>query len=216
MTAKRNDGKKTDPDTMSRDMHFPTRPSLVPAAVFFAMCALGGGCQKQESPATQPVADSATSKPSLWRRDGQTTIVAVRDEAKDAQLRAAIDQARQTAEDARKQWTYAGPDDQKKWAVKWAAPLAGTTDDQTEQVWVEPVNWSPFRIEGVLASKPISALACGRTLGELVSFPIEELTDWLHEIPDPASTADSGSRYEGGFTLKVLEERFGTPRTVAK
>jgi hypothetical protein len=50
-----------------------------------------------------------------------------------------------------------------------------------EHVWVRPVSWSRFRIEGRLAS-------------------------WLHLLD---GTIDG--RREGGFTIDLLEQRHGPP-----
>jgi hypothetical protein len=141
-----------------------------------------------------------------------------------------MEQARKTAEQARQRWLYTSSDDRPRWAVKWAAPLAGkptrsvrgtggaTGDDaeggNVEHVWVSPVHWSPFRIEGVLASTPVNDLACGKTLGDLVSFPIEELSDWIHFGTATASAAgsDPNAPHEGGFTVQLLMEEYGTPK----
>jgi hypothetical protein len=84
-----------------------------------------------------------------------------------------------------------------------------TADSLTEHVWVQPINWSPFRVEGVLLSKPLRPLECGRSAGELVSFPIDELADWLHYAADPATNPDAP--FEGGFTVKTLEQTYGRP-----
>jgi uncharacterized protein YegJ (DUF2314 family) len=47
---------------------------------------------------------------------------------------------------------------------------------------------------------------CGRKAGELVSFPVEELSDWLHLLD---GTIEGGR--EGGFTIDLLEQRHGPP-----
>jgi hypothetical protein len=145
----------------------------------------------------------------------------------DRALNDAMAAAQRTAEEARQRWQYTAESKRSGWAVKWAAPLvirsslrpqppqneptinarAGRfehVDAHAEHVWVNPVRWSPFRIEGVLASKPVGELECGRTLGELVSFPIEELSDWVHFYTVPAANAAPSAPHEGGFTLDVL------------
>jgi hypothetical protein len=81
--------------------------------------------------------------------------------------------------------------------------------EPAEHVWVQPINWSPFRIEGVLLSEPVHALDSGRTTGEIVSFPIDELSDWIHFAADPATNPDAP--FEGGYTVTVLEEEYGRP-----
>jgi uncharacterized protein YegJ (DUF2314 family) len=127
-----------------------------------------------------------------------------------------MEQARATAEQARQKWLYTAADDRPRWSVKWAAPLAGNVTERTEHVWVSPVHWSPFRIEGVLASTPVNDLACGKHLGELVSFPIEELSDWIHFANVPAANADPTAPHEGGFTVQLLTEEYGNPGALKK
>ena len=79
-----------------------------------------------------------------------------------------------------------------------------------EHVWVKPiVTWSKFRIEGRLANQPVAELACDKTLGQPVSFPIEELSDWVHLIE--SSGEEEEPTREGGFTVKLIEQRYGEP-----
>ena len=95
------------------------------------------------------------------------------------------------------------PEQKKRWAIKWAAP---TAEDQIEYVWVRPVAWSSHRIEAVLANTPLNELMCGKTKGDYVSFPIEQMADWIRFLSD-----DFQGHYEGGYTLKILTERYGSP-----
>jgi uncharacterized protein YegJ (DUF2314 family) len=127
---------------------------------------------------------------------------AVAVKADDPNLAEAVGRAQASAEEARRRWRAdpAGGDD---WAVKWAAPTVG---GGVEHVWIRPVTWSRFRIEGWLVSHPQAKLLCGRKAGELVSFPAEELSDWVH-LAD--GTMDG--RREGGFTIDLLEHRHGRP-----
>ncbi len=77
---------------------------------------------------------------------------------------------------------------------------------------MRPLHWSAFRIEGVLASTPANQLTSGKTLGDLVSFPIEELSDWIRYSSDaPLAGGEFDRPYEGGFTVKLLEKRHGKP-----
>lgn len=157
-------------------------------------------------PDTPTPKTTANGKPSPWRGSAENPVIGL-DEAANAELAAAIAQARATAETARQTWAAATPDDRKQWWVKWAAP---TADERIEHVWVQPVNWSPFRVEGVLASQPLTQLECEHSLGELVSFPIEELSDWVHLLAPPTDQNALGS-FDGGFTVKALEGKFGPP-----
>ena len=149
---------------------------------------------------------------------GETAFVGVRDEALEQELRDAAAQAQRTARTARERWLEAPPSARDHWAVKWAAPLTrgdelrpGGDDAPPERppveyVWVIPVSWSPWRIEGVLASTPQRRI--GYVVGDLVGFPVDELADWVHTQDGPVHSHFRGRR-EGGFTVRVLEREFG-------
>jgi uncharacterized protein YegJ (DUF2314 family) len=144
---------------------------------------------------------AAPGDPSLeWRQVGGSSVVAVETGnpgGPEADLARAVAEARRTAPAARLRFLASSAEERGAWAVKWAAP---TEEGGIEHVWVEPVTWSLFRIEGRLASPPLRALACGRGLDEMVGFPTAELVDWLRQ------PAGAGQR-EGGFTADVLERR---------
>lgn len=194
-------------DTMIR-LKMSTRSSLRVIAPFVAgVLALLAGCAKREPSASapQPSAVAESEPPSQWLGDAESPFVAIDSEPDEAAIAAAIRQARATADQARTRWLAASADDRaRRWAVKWAAPTMSETGDGVEHVWVCPVNWSAFRIEGVLLSEPFAQLACGKTRGEIVGFPIEEISDWMHLKSD-----DIRGPRDGGFTMHVLEERFG-------
>ena len=181
---------------------------LLCAALACLLCS----CDRQQPQSPPAATTQASTRPSLWRTLESASPVAVVSPGDELKLRAAIEQARSSAEQARQKWFYASADDRPRWAVKWAAPLVGKPADQTEHVCVAPVHWSPFRIEGVLASTPVKDLACGKHLGDLVSFPVEEISDWIHFTTQPASAAELSSPHEGGFTLQLLSEQYGTPK----
>jgi uncharacterized protein YegJ (DUF2314 family) len=165
---------------------------------------LAGGCEvESETPERTAVAPVTAPKPapSAWRTIDESPQVAVPADAPDAALASARERARASMDDARTRWAAATEDERRSWAIKWAAPTVG---GGVEYVWVEPLTWSTHRIEGRLASPPQHELTCGRTKDELVGFPAEELADWVHYLEgDP-----TGPR-EGGFTVDVLERRFG-------
>ncbi|UCD76478.1 MAG: DUF2314 domain-containing protein [Phycisphaerales bacterium] len=163
------------------------------------------GCEQPppDPPDATAAPGGAAEQVSQWEQQGETTLVAVPEGEEDAELAAAIAEARSTAEEARQRWAASPPAERGKWAVKWAAP---TRDGHLEHVWVQPERWSPFRIEGLLLSSPLGELECGRGAGELVSLPVEELSDWIH-LPD----GDFHGRREGGFTVRLLEKRYGVP-----
>jgi uncharacterized protein YegJ (DUF2314 family) len=163
-----------------------------------------GGCEAREpsSPprtAQTPAAEATGPQHSDWQIVDSSPQIALPADEDDPALEAAIARARQTAEDARRRWQNTPPTD------RWSAP---TAEGSIEFLWVEPINWSQHRIEGRLANPPQHELACGKGLDELVTFPIEELVDWMHISADGASPAE-GADKGGGFTVRLLEERHG-------
>ena len=160
------------------------------------------GCGEQSAAPTPAQPKEIRSQ---WTTVNGSTVVGVDDQT-DAELSEAMKQARASAETARARWTAAPEAERERWAIKWIAPL---TDGAVEHVWVKPLNWSPFRVEGVLLSKPTAELQCGKAQGEIVSFPIDELSDWIYYTD--ASAPLSQGQFEGGFTVKALESRFGRP-----
>lgn len=165
---------------------------------------VGIGCESEDSPPprranTAPATEAAP--PSPWRIVDDSAQIAIDDDDVAAQLEAATAQALATLGNARSRWEAAEADTRDQWWIKWAAP---SIDERPEYLWVRPVSWSKFRVEGVLASPPQLELPSGRGLGDLVSFPVEEIADWMY-LPD--GSLDSGR--EGGFTVDVLESRYG-------
>lgn len=171
-----------------------------PLTLFLVFCGLAMGCERPVSQAPDDTAPPAQPhrEVSIWDEVGSSQLVSIEDEQLRADLKSAMHEARETAEDARRRWEVADERQRTNWGVKWAAETAG---GGVEYLWVEPLAWSPFRIEGLIANHPQSALECGKGLGELVSFPIEQLADWLY-LP----TGDIDGPREGGFTLVVIEE----------
>ncbi len=172
------------------------------SGILLAVAAGLAACEQHDGvpaagPATAPGPDG-----SAWRTiDGSATAATG---AADQEMAAVIAQARSTAKDARERWAALGAANRAGWAVKWAAP---TIEGGVEHVWIRPTAWSRHRIEGWLASPPQNPLACGRFVGELVSFPAEELSDWVQFTDGTVE----GPR-QGGFTIELLEQRHGQPR----
>ncbi len=158
------------------------------------------GCEQADPGPALPLPPVAPAR-SAWRTDEDGPTVAVPPE--DAELAAAVERARATVQEARTRWLASSGDDRERWGIKWAAP---TADGTIEHLWVVPVTWTRFRVEGRLANQPQRELECGRNAGELVSFPADELSDWVHFLQGRAD----GPR-EGGFTMELLERRYGRP-----
>ena len=164
-------------------------------------------------PAVTPPVRPATR----WTIERDRVTVGVGDPALRRELEEASRQARRTADQARRQWNASAVNERDRWAVKWAAPVLRASDTDsasnmdrppTEHVWVLPVSWNAWRIEGVLASTPRHRI--GYAGGDLVGFPTDELADWIHTLDGPVDEAFDGKR-EGGFTVQVLERVFGPP-----
>ena len=163
------------------------------------------GCDSSETPVetTRRPAPSASAA-SAWQIANGSDQVTVADESDDPELAQAIAKARSTVDQARQRWLGSSEESRSQWTVKWAAPnVAGGV----EYVWVKPLlHWSRFRIEGQLASPPQTELASGKDLGQTVSFPIEELSDWAY-----LREGRIDGEYEGGFTIELFEGRYGQP-----
>ncbi len=197
----------------------PAIPTLlIRSTTLLAIC-FACGCKPPSSDSADRTAAApaqTASQPVLWRQLQGATVIAVNDPAVERQLERALGEARRTLDDARQRWNVAKPQERALWAVKWAAPLARHGEGQgpattppeagesVEHIWVRPLTWSAFRVEGVLLSTPTRALECGRTSGEIVGFPIDEISDWIHFASEQANAA-----FEGGFTVRVLQERYG-------
>jgi uncharacterized protein YegJ (DUF2314 family) len=190
-----------------RSVQRPKRRGKTSLAVMCVTLALSlalslGACENNQTDSTT---GAATSTKDNRRSISNANVVQIPED--DAELTAAIAEARRTAEDARTKWSNANAAGRERWWVKWAA---ATDDGNFEHVWVQPINWSPFRVEGVLISPPVNTLATGKSAGDIVSFPIEELSDWMH-LRAGSSLNDFNKLYDGGFTVKVLENRQSQP-----
>lgn len=171
-------------------------PTLL-AAVLMLLCA----CDRM------PTSDAANRDPgapadSLWVRDHDSAHVTLSKQQM-AEFSDSISAAQKSAQAAQQQFSAAIPAEQVRYAILW---MAATADGAREFVWVRPVKWSPFRVEGVLLSEPVHELECGRLAGELVSFPVEDLADWV--ILD---TTQAGKVDQGAATIRAIEQRIGAP-----
>jgi hypothetical protein len=201
---------------MNRCLRLLVRIALLWTFLASALTACEPTQPEPPPPASAP--ERETRRPDLWTHIKGATVVAVNDPDLQRDLAKASASAQATLNDARQRWAVSKPGERTLWAVKWAAPLApppssdpahdagGNVEKRgtDEHVWVRPLNWSAFRIEGVLLSDPTSTLECRRTRGEIVSFPIEEVSDWVHFASEAPESA-----FEGGYTMKVLEEKYG-------
>ncbi|MGI9014822.1 MAG: DUF2314 domain-containing protein [Phycisphaerales bacterium] len=162
--------------------------------------------------ASDPSRNTAPEKPA-WQQqdDGSWTIAHVnQNTAFERDLQIAIEKARSTLADAQLAWEAADANERQRWLVKWAVTADHATRGDTpeegviEYLWVRPVTWSDFRVEGVLVSSPVHEV--GVAIGDPVAFPIESVADWVYCLEGSMS----GPR-QGGFTIEVLESHFGKP-----
>ncbi len=160
------------------------------------------GCE-QDDPITPPPPTTAppATRPTWTNREGERLA---HGELTDS-LRAAIEAARKSLNRARLAWASA--EDRDSWALKWET-RTGPDRLTIEHLWVIPVTWTEYRVEGVLASLPLQEF--DRKPGDLVSFDSDEILDWVHTLDGPAATHLSGQR-EGGYTVDELRNRYGVP-----
>ena len=162
------------------------------------------GCEPGDDPNQATIFVPVQPKlPEAWHALENALVVSLSEEALDDELRAAMDVALASVDQERENWLKSSEEQKQRWAIKWGA---STADSRIEYVWVRPLAWSQHRIEGVLANSPLNELTCGKILGDLVSFPVEEMADWISFLHD-----DFSGPYEGGYTLEILTERYGTP-----
>jgi uncharacterized protein YegJ (DUF2314 family) len=173
-----------------------------------SLAVLAFGCDRNSTPSGDSNAKPISNVSSTYRSINGSEPITIIEAAAQAKLDAASVEARKSMGAACERWRRASEADRQRWLVKWAAPVNGdasaTQLDEAlasvEHVWVLPVQWSEFRIEGVLISQPVRELSCGKRAGDLVGFAADELSDWLGH-----SGAGSSAAREGGFTLKALE-----------
>ena len=162
----------------------------------------------EESTSNQQSDDenAQTTTNKTWQAGTDSYAIGVDDEKINTELDKAATKARETAKEASKRWQQSNLMQRENWLIKWAAPIQPQDSNKKEYVWVKPVEWSPFRIEGILVTKPSGNI--GFNEGDLVAFPIEELYDWVYKIE-----GDMQGPRQGGFTVEVLEKHFGTPNS---
>lgn len=180
----------------------PPKHHILILTLFVAITTTFRGCEPPEEMDSSDPVSVSQEKPSQWKLLENATVVSLPDDTVDSELEEAMAEARNTAFGQSETWRNTRPELQDRWAIKWAAP---TAEDRVEYVWVRPVSWTRHRIEGILANSPQNELACAKTLGEPVSFPAAQLADWLH-----FQTENFEGPYEGGFTVSILNERFGS------
>jgi len=179
------------------------------------------GCDQSQPTDVGSAADQADAQARpAWVIGAAGERFVAADLSDDPAMQEAIAEARRTMASARQQWRDTPTEQRWRWAVKWAAPVqsdgnadsAGDggeksqgPDGAVEYLWVRPLHWSPFRIEGRLLSEPRHPLIESPSAGDLVAFPAEQLVDWVKQPAEP------GGPRRGGFTLEVLERRFGKP-----
>lgn len=177
------------------------------AGLGIAICGCSEDTQPLEATRRTTPQQTQLKPPSPWQISDGAARIALASEIDDQELADAIAKAQSTANEARKRWQDANENQRSQWAIKWASP---TADGKIEHIWIKPIlTWSKFRIEGKLANPPTVELACDKSLGQAVSFPIEELSDWVQMIEGAGE--ESQPTQTGGFTMKLLEQRYGEP-----
>ena len=175
----------------------------MPISLIVSLCAIAG-CERDESidDANPTPTETQIDRPT-WSAWGTGDHVIAADLEDDPEMQADIEQARKSADSAREQWRNTPKSMRQQWAVKWAAP---TEEGGREYIWIQPMHWSRFRIEGRLLSEPSGPLEDRAERGDLLAFSADELVDWVR-----LSASETARVQAGGFTIKVLEERFGEP-----
>ena len=191
-------------------MQKPARRALSCALAALVVCGWGGCESRRPSDADEPGGErppqTTAPRHNDWRMIDGSPQVALPAGDDDEALAAAIARARETAQQARLRWLDTPPEEKQTWAIRWAAP---TADGGIEYLWVEPINWSHHRIEGRLANPPQRELACGKGLDQLVSFPIEQLADWIDMAEGDGDLPPPDDTLQGGFTVRLLADRYG-------
>lgn len=171
------------------------RIAVAVAAVLLASAA----CERETDPV---VVDPPPPPPppSDWRPLEGSPALALETASPedDPELARTIERARAGLDAARTRWTVGDSDERARWHVLWRATPA---EGPAEHLWVQPVHWSPFRVEGRLASPPRSRLVPEAGLGDLVSIPTDAIIDWRRRGPD-------GS-IDGDALRRLLERRHG-------
>lgn len=119
-----------------------------------------------------------------------TGVTAV--EADDAEIHAAIQQARDSVGEFMARVSRPGPDD-RDFAVKAPFAIAGGGN---EHIWITDVSVRDGRLHGKVGNVPVGAVSV--RLGDMVSFAKEEISDWMYV---------SGDLVVGSYTTRVLRSR---------
>lgn len=164
----------------------PRFPLHAPLIIIATLC-LTTGCD--HSPPPPPTPSNIAAHASTLPIDLPNLLVI---DPADTDLLAAIAAARDTLEGTRHRWLHATQLERRQYFIKFSHPLP---DGRSEHLWLHPLHWSPFRIEGRLVSRP--RLARDLQPGHLVETTRESIIDWLIQLPD---------RTDGGYTSAVLRQ----------
>jgi uncharacterized protein YegJ (DUF2314 family) len=126
------------------------------------------------------------------KRVGEPTVYEVR--AKDADMNAAMMQARATIAQFRQRLT-APPITQSYIALK----VRFGSGDSVEHIWIDDVELMGEQFRGIIGTEPVEAST--PALGESVLVPLQQVSDWM--------AIDNG-RLVGGYTLQVLRNHMST------
>ena len=115
-------------------------------------------------------------------------------ESNDAEMSAAIKEAKRTLPDFIKKLENPG---KNEFSVK---ARMTTPDGGGEHIWVADLTYKSGQFTGVLDNEPV--YLTGKKAGDQVTFPESDVTDWI--------IMNEAGDMQGGFTVAVLKKRQGS------
>jgi uncharacterized protein YegJ (DUF2314 family) len=128
---------------------------------------------------------------SVVHREGEPDVINV--DSDDAEMNAAISQARHTTDEFLRVLAAPKPN-QTDWSVKREYPTK--TGSGGEHIWISDLTYDGKLLHGKVGDDPVNI--ANLKLGDEVSFPPAELTDWMY-LED--------GKIVGGYTIRVLRKR---------
>ena len=123
-------------------------------------------------------------------REGQPDVINVGDQ--DAEMNAAISQARQTTDKFLRTLASQKPN-QTDFSVKRSYPTKDGSGN--EHIWISHLSYDGKLLQGTISDEPVNI--SNLKLNDPVSFPPVELSDWMY-LED--------EKVVGGYTIRVLRK----------